>query len=384
MEITSLILLQIITCVLNLISILLCLVAVTVYLVIRRNRQEALANRISFRLAFNFIVADTFYSLFGILAVQTNLNQIYCEVSIWGFLFFSLYSLLILVMISFNLHLVLFNQSRHYEKNDRLYQITGICFALSVTGLCVFLNGKNTEQAAPSCWVIIGQTSGEGVWTWLLLFGCLICFILYCFVVAGVAFALISKKTKLNLAAFPTTNNNNNNNEANRWSLAKTINRKSMTFEALETIDEDKLTQRQELQLKWHKLLQQVLQRIIIYPSLLTLTRVPLFVIFTYCFAMGKVDYMLIMLGLMMSSIEGAFAAIIFLTEPTVKEQLRQVFNTSNQTMEEKKPREKPILPIEIRNSIAVIKKNHQLNLIELDLETGDFIMEMEQTLARL
>jgi len=335
--------------VLNSISILACLIVVAVYFYCRTKFPQ-LVDRVSLRLAVVISVIDLLYSAFQIFSDVLTVPGPVCAFSVWGYLEFSLVSLLLTASVAMNLQMIFIHNKRDMGNFERWYYGVSFGVATAVVSAGWAAGAYGWDPIESQCWYVEDGTLIGTIWQWLTGYVWLAVAILYCFGVVAVVLHKVSREqrqmqmlTTLGIAtrmqedpddvsrysmAMPPTPV-----DANRFSMAMAQspiegNRYSMAM-PLSPVPSSALLpgvgkaattklRREERRRKRATLLR-IMKRIILYPVVPIITQSMNLVVTMQAYVLGYNTFVLLLLCFIGTSVQGLLNALVFLMDPNVK-----------------------------------------------------------------
>ncbi|ORY07726.1 hypothetical protein K493DRAFT_295361 [Basidiobolus meristosporus CBS 931.73] len=156
-----------------------------------------LVNRVSLRLNKWMALVDVGFCGAQILNVQNNNDSIWCALSVWLIVWFTLLYLFLNTMIAFNLQIVFVHGKSNTSSYVKYYYI--ISFSLSlIISLTPFFEGKyGYYSIAETCWWTNSYTSKTILWEWMTYLGWIAISVLYCTIAVSLVIYKLVKESRI-------------------------------------------------------------------------------------------------------------------------------------------------------------------------------------------
>lgn len=190
--------------VLNSFSILGCLIVIVVYLYLRHINIRTV-DRVSIRLAFAACVSDLLYSIAQIWSDVSKTESSGCSISVLFYVFFSLFTTIMITMVAVNLQLVFLCGWRNTDSAEKWYYGAALVLSAAPSFCGLIFKQYGWSEAQESCWFVGDGTPQSLMWQWGVLYGLVSLCILYCLatVIAVLVKVFLEQKKIQKVSVYP-------------------------------------------------------------------------------------------------------------------------------------------------------------------------------------
>ncbi|KAK9686962.1 hypothetical protein K7432_014965, partial [Basidiobolus ranarum] len=159
--------------------------------------DRSLVNRVSLRINKWMALVDVGYCGAQILNVQNNNDTIWCMLSVWLIVWFTLLYLFLNTMIAFNLQIVFVHGKRDTTSYVKYYYTISVFLSLLIS-ITPFFEGKyGFYTISQTCWWTNGYTPKTILWEWMTYLGWIAASVIYCLIAVSLVTYKLIKESRI-------------------------------------------------------------------------------------------------------------------------------------------------------------------------------------------